>query len=133
MPHTYALQVRSADVDLLQHVNHVRLFDYIDEGRHNFLASIDPALPRLLSALNDDVQFREQVEADLAAVQIDVWVVDVTHDLVTLGTRIWSGDSDEPQVHVIATSEMRIRDRQTGDLDAYTEAFNAHRLTEAGA
>ena len=112
----YLLQLRTTDLDWLQHVNNSVYGDYLQESRVDLLSAwrgavlAHPELSMVVASL--EITYREQLRFRREPVAVDTWVEKVGRTSYTLGHEVREPDSDV--VYVTARSVMVQVDKATG-------------------
>ena len=95
---THQVLVRWSDIDSYDHVNNVRYFDYLQEARIEFLASVFgvpagdffKAHPIVLAS--QSVDYLRPILLRHPPYDVDVWVTAIGTTSYTLGSRIVDGE-----------------------------------------
>jgi len=129
----YLLQVRTTDLDWLQHVNNSVYGDYLQEARVDLLSGRQgatlshPELSMVVASL--EIAYRRSLHFRAAPVAIDTWTEKVGRTSYTLGHEIREAESDV--VYATARSVMVLVDKATerptplpDDLRDYLMSWN---------
>lgn len=112
----YLLQLRTTDLDWLQHVNNSVYGDYLQESRVDLLSAwrgavlTHPELSMVVASL--EIAYRDQLRFRREPVAVDTWVEKVGRTSYTLRHEVREPDSDV--VYVTARSVMVQVDKATG-------------------
>lgn len=90
-PHRYACHVRFSDVDVFGHVNNVTYFEYYQEARLAFLASLrrsDADLSLVVARM--EVDYRRPILFRPEPYRVDSWVTHVGRSSFALSSQIRS-------------------------------------------
>ena len=111
----YLLQVRTTDLDWLQHVNNSVYGDYLQEARVDLLSGwrgsdlSHPELSMVVASL--EIAYRRSLHFRAAPVAIDTWTEKVGRTSYTLGHEIREPDGDV--VYATSRSVMVLIDKQS--------------------
>jgi len=124
----FLLQVRTTDLDWLQHVNNAVYADYLQEARVDLFADwrgahlSHPELSMVVANL--EIGFRRSVHFRPEPIAIDTWTEKVGRTSYTLGHEIREPDSDV--VYVVARSVMVLVDKATERPTPLGDELRAH-------
>ena len=132
MTFTHPVLVRWSDIDSYDHVNNVRYFDYFQEARILFLASLVGAAAEDFFArypcvlVSQSVDYKRPILLRHPPYDVDVWVDAVGGTSYTLGSRIVDRGGETEIVYAQAVSVMVA-------VDAVTQAKRPLSETERAA
>jgi acyl-CoA thioester hydrolase len=124
----FLLQVRSTDLDWLQHVNNSVYADYLQEARVDLLAMwrgsqlVHPELSMVVANL--EITFKRSIHFRPEPIAIDTWTEKVGRTSYTLAHEIGEPDSDV--VYVVARSVMVLVDKATERPTPLGDELRAH-------
>jgi acyl-CoA thioester hydrolase len=127
----FLLQVRSTDLDWLQHVNNSVYADYLQEARVDLLAMwrgsqlVHPELSMVVANL--EITFKRSIHFRPEPIAIDTWTEKVGRTSYTLAHEIGEPDSDV--VYVVARSVMVLVDKATERSTPLGDDLRAHLLS----
>jgi len=124
----FLLQVRTTDLDWLQHVNNSVYVDYLQEARVDMLSMLRGAElthPELsMVVANLEVTYKRSVHFRAEPVAIDTWTEKVGRTSFTLAHEIREPDSDV--VYVVARSVVVLVDKTTERPTPLGDELRAH-------
>ena len=127
----FLLQVRTTDLDWLQHVNNSVYADYLQEARVDLLSMWRGAQlshPELsMVVANLEITYKRSIHFRPEPVAIDTWTEKVGRTSYTLAHEIREPDSDV--VYVVARSVMVLVDKATERPTPLGEELRAHLLS----
>ena len=124
----FLLQVRTTDLDWLQHVNNAVYGDYLQEARVDLFATwrgAELSHPELsMVVANLEITYLRSVHFRPEPIAIDTWTEKVGWTSYTLAHEIREPDSDV--VYVVARSVMVLVDKATEHPTPIGEELRAH-------
>jgi len=127
----FLLQVRTTDLDWLQHVNNSVYADYLQEARVDLLSMwrgsqlSHPELSMVVANL--EITYKRSIHFRPEPVAIDTWTERVGRTSYTLGHEIREPDTDI--VYVVARSVMVLVDKATERPTPLGDDLRAHLLS----
>ena len=124
----FLLQVRTTDLDWLQHVNNAVYADYLQEARVDLFADwrgahlSHPELSMVVANL--EITYKRSIHFRPEPVAIDTWTEKVGRTSYTLGHEVREPDSDV--VYVVARSVMVLVDKATERPTPLGDELRAH-------
>jgi acyl-CoA thioester hydrolase len=134
----YLLQLRTTDLDWLQHVNNSVYGDYLQEARVDLLSTwrgaalSHPELSMVVASL--EITYRRSLHFRASPVAIDTWTEKVGRTSYTLGHEIREPEGDV--LYVVARSVMVLVDKATERPTPLSDELREHLLSltdDAGA
>jgi len=124
VPHTFACELRWADMDMLGHVNNVRYLDYLAAARGSALAGL--AAGRVLS---HQVEFVAPLVFHRDPVLVDTWVTDVEGGRLALAQEVYDEPDSGRRTYLRASSvlEHTAGERDRARLDELRGSDHAWR------
>ena len=131
MTFTHPVLVRWSDIDSYDHVNNVRYFDYFQEARILFLASLvgtqaaDYFSQYPCVLVSQTVDYKRPILLRHPPYDVDVWVDAVGSTSYTLGSRIVDRGGEAEIVYATAVSVIVAVDAETQAKRPLSEAERA--------
>lgn len=120
------MPLRWADLDAQGHVNNGRFIDYLQEARADFLAGTpaDGLIARGLTVVSNQIEYRAPIQFSNTPIQVDVSVVGVEADAVSLAYQLWQ-DGQETAVARTTVAAIDLATRQRRALPAPVRQYFA--------